>query len=54
MASSGGQTCNRWNDSDITLNLNTRYIRIALKNGDGNTDFTDEQIQLLPTYLEFK
>ena len=54
MNSSGGETANRWITDNVTLNSNTRYIKIAFKNGDGITDFTNEQLQLLPTYLEFK
>lgn len=54
MNSSGGEKAKRWITDNITLNSNTRYIKIAFKNGDGINDFTNEQIQLLPTYIEFK
>ena len=54
MNSSGGQTHGAWLSNDITLNSRTRFIRISFKNGNGSTDFSDEQLSLLPTYLEFK
>lgn len=54
MEYSGGQSSKEWLSRDITLNENTKYIRIAFKKGDGTTDFTDEEVVLLPSYLEFK
>ncbi|MCI8443855.1 MAG: hypothetical protein HFJ37_01550 [Clostridia bacterium] len=54
MVASGGQTHSSWFAHDITLNPNTRYLRITFKNGDGSIDFTDEQLLQLPSYLEFK
>lgn len=54
MNSSGGQTHKAWLSNVITLNSRTRFIRISFKNGNGSTDFTDEQLSLLPTYIVFK
>lgn len=49
-----GQTHHAWLSENITLQSNTRYILVSFKNGDGTTSFTDAQIALLPTYIEFK
>ena len=51
---SGGQGHSSWLTTNVTLNANTKYIAVSFKNGDGNTSFTNEQLALLPTYLEFK
>ena len=49
-----GQNHSTWLSDDITLTSNTKYIVVSFKNGDGSTSFTQEQLELLPTYLEFK
>ena len=49
-----GQVHGEWLSDDLTLNTKTKYIVVSFKNGDGTTSFTNEQISLLPTYLEFK
>ena len=54
MVVGNGQFHGEWLSNDLTLTDNTRYIMVSFKNGDGNTSFTDDQIALLPTYIEFK
>ena len=49
-----GEVHMAWLSDDVTLNLNTKYIVVSFKNGDGSTSFTQEQLELLPTYIEFK
>lgn len=51
---SSGQGHTAWLSENVTLNTNTKYIAVSFKNGDGKTSFTNEQLALLPTYLEFK
>ena len=51
---SSGEAHSRWISEDITLHPSTKYIVVTFKNGDGSSNFTEEQLSLLPTYLEFK
>ena len=41
-----------WMTNSHTFNENTRFVMIAFKNGDGTTDFTDEQAQILSQCLK--
>ena len=49
-----GQTHSEWLNRNVTLQSGTKYITLSFKKGDGTTSFTDEELLLLPTYLEFK
>lgn len=41
-----------WLNEPTQLNENTRYITVALRNGDGTTDFDDSDIPNLNSYIE--
>jgi hypothetical protein len=40
-----------WLTTNMTLPSSARYILFSFKNGDGSTEFTQEQIQLLSMML---
>ena len=42
-----GQIAKAWLTNDLALHSSTNYIRIAFKNGDGSSDFTEDQLALL-------
>ena len=52
IVNSPAQTAMKWLNEPIQLNENTRYITVALRNGDGATDFADEDIPNLSSYIE--
>jgi hypothetical protein len=43
-----------WLTTNMTLPSSARYILFSFKNGDGSTEFTQEQIQLLSSALTIK
>lgn len=43
-----------WLTTNMTLPSNARYVLFSFKNGDGSTEFTQEQIQLLSSALTIK
>ena len=49
-----GETHRAWVSNNITLQSSTKYITVSFKKGDGSTSFTDAELALLPTYIEFK
>lgn len=46
-----GQTFSAWLSGSTTLHNDTKYVVIGFKNGAGTTDFTSEEIALLPSCL---